>query len=59
MLALDSFLSVTDSVKRALAMTEKAVRELGYEVVPFEMTKSDWEWIRYCYGVLVANGAIM
>ena len=35
MMTLDPFMPVTKSVKRALSITEKALKDMGYELVPF------------------------
>jgi len=44
------------AVKRAMKMTEKAFTDLGYECVPFFLTKEVWDEARdLCFG-LVANG---
>jgi hypothetical protein len=34
----NEFLPVSDSVKRALKLSEEYLKELGYEVVPFEIS---------------------
>jgi len=36
MLDYSTFLGVSDSVKRAMIMAEKALKKLGYDVVPIK-----------------------
>jgi Asp-tRNA(Asn)/Glu-tRNA(Gln) amidotransferase A subunit family amidase len=41
-----SHLPYSDSVKRAIAMTEKALKNLGFTVVPFFLTQDVWNSAR-------------
>ena len=59
MVTLDPFMPVTNAVKRALAITEKALKDLGYEVVPFKMEANEWKKYRdIMFGMLVNGSAI-
>ena len=53
----DPFLPVTEATARALKLTETALQELGYEVVPFEFSPEDWSAQRDLLFGMLANGA--
>lgn len=47
---------VSDSVKRAMKLSEDSLKELGYEVVPFVISKEMWKEFREIFMSLIANG---
>jgi Asp-tRNA(Asn)/Glu-tRNA(Gln) amidotransferase A subunit family amidase len=52
------FLPCSNSVKRAMKLTEKALQDLGYEVVPFVIPEKSWDDSRnYLIGML-CNAAL-
>ena len=59
MVTLDPFMPVTNSVKRALKMTEQALKEMGYEVVPFLITADEWRNYRDLLVGMFANGSAL
>ena len=48
----------SDAVRRAVKETEKALRELGYNVVPFFLTDEVWDLGRELEMAITANGII-
>jgi hypothetical protein len=50
------FLPLSDSVKRAIKQTERALKDMGYYVVPFFLTDEVWEQGRKYMNAIVANG---
>ena len=48
----------SDAVRRAIKETEKALRELGYNVVPFFLTDEVWDLGRELEMAMTANGII-
>jgi Asp-tRNA(Asn)/Glu-tRNA(Gln) amidotransferase A subunit family amidase len=52
------FLPVSDSVKRAIDMTRKALEEDGYEVVEFDITPEEFKTARSTLIALVINGTV-
>ena len=51
-----AFLPMSDACKRALKMTEKALLELGYNVVPFYIEPEEFKEARDIFMSFVANG---
>ena len=51
------FLGVSASVKRAMKMTENALKKIGYNVVPFKFDQKIFDGAYKCFLGLVANGA--
>lgn len=49
-------LPFSTSVKRAMAITEKALVGLGYQVVPFFLTEEVWNQARDYMQAYLANG---
>jgi hypothetical protein len=43
MLQESSLLPISDSIKRAMKLTSKALKEIGYNVVPYFLTDDVWE----------------
>jgi Asp-tRNA(Asn)/Glu-tRNA(Gln) amidotransferase A subunit family amidase len=52
------FLPVSESVKRAIDMTRKALEEDGYEVVEFDITPEEYSTARSTLIALVINGTV-
>jgi hypothetical protein len=50
------FLPLSDSVKRAIKQTERALKDMGYYVVPFFLTDEVWAQARQYMNAIVANG---
>lgn len=50
------FLPLSDSVKRAIKQTERALKDMGYKVVPFFLTDEVWAQARQYMNAIVANG---
>lgn len=51
-----SFLPVSKSVHRAMQLTEKALRELGYETVKMSLTEQEWRDAQDYFVLMTANG---
>jgi len=58
MLKETPFLPVSDSVKRAMDITRKALEDDGYQVVDFEITKEQYAFARNTLIALVINGTV-
>ena len=51
-------MATSDAVRRAVKETEKALRQLGYNVVPFFLTDEVWDLGRELEMAITANGII-
>ena len=51
-------MATSDAVRRAVKETERALRELGYNVVPFFLTDEVWDLGRELEMAITANGII-
>jgi Asp-tRNA(Asn)/Glu-tRNA(Gln) amidotransferase A subunit family amidase len=52
------FLPVSDTVKRAMQMTKKALEDDGYQVVEFEITPEEFAFARNTLIAMVINGTV-
>jgi Asp-tRNA(Asn)/Glu-tRNA(Gln) amidotransferase A subunit family amidase len=52
------FLPVSDTVKRAIDMTKKALEDEGYQVVEFEITPEEFAFSRNALIAMVINGTV-
>mgnify|MGYP006105374227 CR=1 FL=1 len=59
MLKETPFLPVSDSVKRAMEITRKALEDDGYQVVDFEITQEQYAFARNTLIALVINGTVL
>ena len=50
------FLPCTEAVKRAMKITKQALKDLGYNVVPFFLTDEVWDNARDLIASMMANG---
>ena len=55
MLEESKFLPLSESAKRAMKMTEDALKELGYQVVPFSLDEMTWRQANDFYVGLTSN----
>ena len=49
---------LSDATKRAMKQTERALKELGYQVVPFFLTDEVWEQSRDLMNAVLANATM-
>ena len=54
-----AFLPCSASVKRAMKLTEAALTELGYEVVPFSLDETTWRQAADFYVGMLTNGGVL
>ena len=47
----------TDAVQRALKLTEKTLKDMGYEIVRYKFSAQQWEEARFIMFGLTANGS--
>lgn len=56
-LAENENLPISNGIKRALKITEQALRDLGYEVVEVKLDRSVWKAYMDVYAQIIGNGA--